>query len=166
MYSAVSRARRKGLEMTRSTPLRASPMAAACVRLTSSSGGSSRPIRRPEALNPVRPWRTRISTLTVDHTREGCSHERRIEVTGAPEQAPAAGVGEPEPPPGPHQDHQSDQLHDHADGAPVERRQRLVTGTGTAERPPEDRRVGPRSVEDEVEEHPDGQGQPAPAPGP
>src|SRR4051812_29602749 len=166
MYSAVWRARRRGLAMTRSMLFRASPMAAAWLSPTSSSGGSSRPTSRPAALKPVRPWRTRISTPLVDHTPEGPLHECGIEVSRPPEQPPAAGIGQPEAVPPPGEDDEADDLEHHADHTPVDRRQRLVAGRGPAERPPEHLGVAPRPVEDEMQEHADRQGQPAPSPRP
>src|SRR3954468_1197953 len=103
-----------------------------------------------------------MSTPTVDHTPEGPLHERGIEVPGAPEQRPAAGVVQPEAAPGPDQDGQAGHLEEQAEGTAVDGREGRVAGPGAAERPPEHRGVVPGAVEDEVEEHADGEEQPPP----
>ncbi len=66
--SAVSVARRSGLLISTSTAPTCSATMAACLRPTSSSGSSMRPCSRPAALRAVRPWRTRISTPSVNHS--------------------------------------------------------------------------------------------------
>src|SRR5215216_1970375 len=153
MRSAVWRARSSGLDTTRSTPLSASPIASAWAIPTSSNGGSRRPTRRPLALKALRPWRTRISTPTVEHTGgRGQSDEGGVEVAGPPEDLAAAAIRQAEAPPRPDEHGQPDELEHEAHAAPVERRQRLRTEPCPADGPPERVAVGESAVEDQVQE--------------
>ena len=99
-------------------------MAAAWAMPTSSRGGSRRPTSFPAALNAVRPWRTRISTALVDHTSDD-------EVTGPPEHATPAPVGQVEAVPGPRQDGEADQLEQDVPRPALDR----GSGVSACERP-------------------------------
>ena len=76
--SAVSRARRRGLEIRRVAPDTSGPTVLAWASPRSVSGASIRPSRRPSALPVDSPWRTRISMTSGTRAGTGSADQDAV----------------------------------------------------------------------------------------